>query len=111
MITYLSTVFSHGGLLTEQSDLKIQTSAEQSLIKKQRQMPQALFVWVLVTPAILVILVIVAWPLAKTFRLSFTDAPVREREQINLLADLADCDIFVALGQVVRRQRVLLVQD
>ena len=60
--------------MTEQSDLKIQTSAAQPPIKKRRQMPQALFGWVLVIPAILVILVIVAWPLAETFRLSFIDA-------------------------------------
>ena len=35
---------------------------------------EGLFAWALVAPALIFILVIVAWPLAETFRLSFTDA-------------------------------------
>jgi multiple sugar transport system permease protein len=37
-------------------------------------MPEATFAWILVAPAVLFILVIIAWPLVETFRLSFTDA-------------------------------------
>lgn len=35
---------------------------------------EATFAWILVSPAVLFILVIIAWPLVETFRLSFTDA-------------------------------------
>ncbi|EAR51363.1 hypothetical protein OG2516_15404 [Oceanicola granulosus HTCC2516] len=38
------------------------------------RMPERWFAWALVAPAMLFIAVIVAWPLAETFRLSFTDA-------------------------------------
>lgn len=36
------------------------------------------FAWALLTPAILYVLVIVAWPLVETFRLSFTNASLRK---------------------------------
>lgn len=36
------------------------------------------FAWALLAPAILYVLVIVAWPLFETFRLSFTDASLRK---------------------------------
>lgn len=36
------------------------------------------FAWALLAPAILYVLVIVAWPLVETFRLSFTDASLRK---------------------------------
>ena len=35
---------------------------------------EATFAWILVAPAVLFIMVIIAWPLVETFRLSFTDA-------------------------------------
>ncbi|WP_112310566.1 carbohydrate ABC transporter permease [Pseudogemmobacter bohemicus] len=37
-----------------------------------------IFAWTLLAPAILYVLVIVAWPLVETFRLSFTDASLRK---------------------------------
>lgn len=37
-----------------------------------------IFVWALLAPAILYVLIIVAWPLFETFRLSFTDASLRK---------------------------------
>ena len=37
-----------------------------------------IFAWALLAPAILYVLVIVAWPLVETFRLSFTDASLRK---------------------------------
>ncbi|MBP6736989.1 MAG: sugar ABC transporter permease [Rhodobacteraceae bacterium] len=37
-----------------------------------------IFAWALLAPAILYVLVIVAWPLIETFRLSFTDASLRK---------------------------------
>lgn len=36
------------------------------------------FAWALLAPAILYVLIIVAWPLVETFRLSFTDASLRK---------------------------------
>jgi len=42
--------------------------------RKFSAMPEATFAWILVAPAVLFILVIIAWPLVETFRLSFTDA-------------------------------------
>ncbi len=37
-----------------------------------------IFAWALLAPAILYVLVIVAWPLVETFRLSFTDASLKK---------------------------------
>ena len=37
-----------------------------------------IFAWALLAPAILYVLIIVAWPLFETFRLSFTDASLRK---------------------------------
>ena len=42
--------------------------------KKRKSFSEAKFAWLLIAPAMLFIGVIVAWPLAETFRLSFTDA-------------------------------------
>ncbi|MFD1797283.1 sugar ABC transporter permease [Paracoccus aurantiacus] len=36
------------------------------------------FAWLLLAPAIIYVLIIVAWPLVETFRLSFTDASLRK---------------------------------
>lgn len=45
-----------------------------SSTKRRFALSQGLFAWALVAPALIFILVIVAWPLAETFRLSFTSA-------------------------------------
>ena len=37
-----------------------------------------IFAWLLLAPAILYVLIIVAWPLVETFRLSFTDASLKK---------------------------------
>ncbi len=41
---------------------------------RRKALPESLFAWLLIAPAMLFIAVIVAWPLAETFRLSLTDA-------------------------------------
>ena len=41
---------------------------------RRRALPEAWFAWALLTPAMLFIAVIIAWPLVETIRLSFTDA-------------------------------------
>lgn len=40
----------------------------------QKRLSEGAFAWLLITPALIFIAVIVAWPLVETFRLSFTDA-------------------------------------
>lgn len=49
-----------------------------------RRMGQATFAWLLIAPALLFILVIVAWPLAETVRLSFTDADMGGESWVGL---------------------------
>ncbi len=41
---------------------------------KRRVLPEGVFAWMLVAPALFFIILIVAWPLVETIRLSFTDA-------------------------------------
>lgn len=41
---------------------------------RRKVLPEGVFAWLLIAPAMLFIGVIVAWPLVETFRLSFTDA-------------------------------------
>ena len=41
---------------------------------RRKVLPEAWFAWLLLTPAMLFIAVIIAWPLVETIRLSFTDA-------------------------------------
>lgn len=52
--------------------------------KKRRSLPEAWFAWALIAPAVLFILVIVAWPLFETFRLSFTDARLGGENYVGL---------------------------
>ena len=42
--------------------------------QRKKRLPEAWFAWILVAPAIVVILLIVAWPLVETVRLSFMEA-------------------------------------
>ena len=45
------------------------------MIKSRSNM---IFAWLLLAPAIIYVLIIVAWPLVETFRLSFTDASLKK---------------------------------
>ena len=49
-----------------------------------RRLSPGLFAWALIAPALLFIGVIVAWPLAETVRLSFTDADMGGEEWVGL---------------------------
>ena len=49
-----------------------------------RNLPEGLFAWLLVVPALLFIAVIVAWPLVETLRLSFTDARLGGENYVGL---------------------------
>ncbi len=50
----------------------------------RKALPEAIFAWLLIAPAILFILVIVAWPLLETIRLSFTDARLGGESYVGL---------------------------
>lgn len=52
--------------------------------KIRRSLPEAWFAWALIIPALLFIGVIVAWPLAETIRLSFTDARMNSESYVGL---------------------------
>lgn len=64
--------------------------------KRRRVLPEGVFGWMLVGPAMLFIAVIVAWPLAETIRLSFMDAGLGGEEYVGLAnyQDLLDSRKF-----------------
>ncbi|MDG1431884.1 MAG: sugar ABC transporter permease [Paracoccaceae bacterium] len=64
--------------------------------RKRRSLPEAWFAWALIAPAVIFILVIVAWPLVETFRLSFTDARLGGESYVGLenYTDLAESKKF-----------------
>ncbi|PSL19773.1 carbohydrate ABC transporter permease [Shimia abyssi] len=51
---------------------------------KGSAIPESLFGWLLIAPAMLFIMVIVAWPLAETIRLSFMEAGLGGEEYVGL---------------------------
>jgi len=63
-----------------------------------RKLSQGAFAWLLIAPATLFILVIVAWPLAETFRLSFTNTRLGGGEYVGFenYIDLAESRKFRA---------------
>jgi multiple sugar transport system permease protein len=52
----------------------VATQPSPELSKRRFVLPEKIFAWLLILPAIAFIAVIVAWPLGETIRLSFTDA-------------------------------------
>ena len=50
----------------------------------RRRLSEGAFAWLLISPALVFILVIVAWPLVETIRLSFTDARLGSENWIGL---------------------------
>ena len=64
--------------------------------RRRRVLPEGVFGWMLVGPAMLFIAVIVAWPLAETIRLSFMDAGLGGEEYVGLAnyQDLLDSRKF-----------------
>ena len=53
--------------------MKAPTNAPQT---RPKRLSQSAFAWLLIAPAMLFIAIIVAWPLAETLRLSFTDTRI-----------------------------------
>ena len=62
----------------------VQLSAPAAAPAKRRGLPEHWFAWALIAPALLFIGVIVAWPLAETVRLSFTDADLGGENWVGL---------------------------
>jgi multiple sugar transport system permease protein len=59
--------------------------SDQGVFKpKAKTLPEAVFAWLLIGPAMLFIAVIVAWPLAETIRLSFMEAGLGGEEYVGL---------------------------
>lgn len=86
-----------------------QTSADLPQAKAApRRVSEGVFAWLLVAPAMLFIAVIVAWPLAETVRLSFTDARLGGENWVGLenYQDLAGSRKF---GQTITRTFVWMV--
>lgn len=67
-----------------------------------RRLGEGAFAWLLISPALLFIVVIVAWPLAETIRLSFTDARLGGENWVGLenYVDLfTDDDFYEIVGR------------
>jgi multiple sugar transport system permease protein len=66
------------------AELAADAALERSGGRPRRQLSEPAFAWMLIAPALLFILVIVAWPLAETLRLSFTDARLGGENYVGL---------------------------
>lgn len=69
---------------------------------QRRELSDRAFAWLLISPALLFILVIVVWPLAETIRLSFTDATLGGENFVgiaNYAALFADPKFWQTVGR------------
>ncbi len=73
-----------------------QTTGLQPETGRRRALPESVFGWLLIAPAMLFIAVIVAWPLAETIRLSFMEARLGGEKYVGLenYQDLLDSRKF-----------------
>lgn len=78
------------------ADTVADTAQPAELETARRGVPEGLFAWFLIAPAVIFIGVIVAWPLVETFRLSFTNANMGGESYVGFqnYADLADSGKF-----------------
>jgi multiple sugar transport system permease protein len=65
-------------------DFSMASDATASAQMKRKSLSDRAFAWMLIAPAIIFILVIVAWPLVETIRLSFTNASLAGEEYVGL---------------------------
>lgn len=68
--------------MAENSQQQLMDGAHDS--GRRKTLPEGLFAWLLIGPAMLFIVIIVAWPLAETVRLSFTDANLGGESYVGL---------------------------
>jgi multiple sugar transport system permease protein len=73
-----------------------QAQLEAAQPQRARTMPESVFAWLLIGPAMLFIAVIVAWPLAETIRLSFMEADLGGEQYVGFAnyADLVESRKF-----------------
>lgn len=64
--------------------LQQQASNISTIHTRRKTLPEGVFAWLLIGPALLFIGVIVAWPLVETIRLSFTDANLGGENYVGL---------------------------
>jgi multiple sugar transport system permease protein len=62
----------------------VETTSFKTEAARKRTLPEGVFGWMLIGPALLFIAVIVAWPLVETIRLSFMDAGLGGEEYVGL---------------------------
>lgn len=70
--------------------------------RSRRRLSEGTFAWLLIAPALVFIVIIVAWPLLETIRLSFTDADMGGESWVGLenYADLfSDDDFYETVGR------------
>lgn len=80
--------------------LVIESAAPQHM--QRRELSDPAFAWLLISPAVLFILVIVVWPLVETIRLSFTDATLGGENFVgvaNYAALFADPKFWQTVGR------------
>lgn len=85
-----------GGMMTETIQISGDDAAATPVRIKSKSLPESVFAWLLIGPAMLFIAVIVAWPLAETIRLSFMEAGLGGEEYVGLAnyQDLAESRKF-----------------
>ncbi|MEM7257803.1 MAG: sugar ABC transporter permease [Pseudomonadota bacterium] len=64
-----------------------ENASRQAASSRRTTLPMGVFAWLLVAPAMLFILIIVAWPLAETVRVSFMQAGLGGEQYIGLAND------------------------
>ena len=81
--------------MTDMTELAGDRSAF-TAVKKSKSLPESVFAWLLIGPAMLFIALIVAWPLAETIRLSFMEARLGGEKYVGLAnyQDLVDSRKF-----------------
>lgn len=94
-MTETATIVSHAGTGSP-------LSGKSAPRKARSRISEASFAWMLLAPSVMFILVIVAWPLAETLRLSFTDARMGRENWVGLenYVDLfTDADFYATVGR------------
>jgi multiple sugar transport system permease protein len=70
--------------------------------RRWSSLPEGWFAWLMITPALIFICLIVAWPLAETIRLSFTDADLGGESYVgwaNFIDLFTDPDFYEIVGR------------
>ena len=91
-----------GVSMTDSATLAPATRPRATSGKARRQISEAAFAWMLLAPSVVFILVIVAWPLVETLRLSFTDARLGRENWVgfeNYIDLFTDKSFYATVGR------------